>query len=267
MKFVFIVLFFSLGSFCVLAQCKETISGDFQSKEYSSPCPVFNFSFNGLAAKGWVYASKSLDINLVATEILPVKEQLERQLQEYVGDEFFSKMKFKSVDISNYDSIKKFSGRYPPVDMYACKTKYFFYYYYYPNPQIKYCIGIALDDKKNIISSFNFPKQEHYLPEEPGLDYCKVMELVNKSGVNVHPIESVSFDFNPENQKFFWWVKQKIVNPKEGENERNEISIEAANSLQLVAYMKVILLDSNGIPLSRNSALKEIPTKKNRKSR
>ncbi|MBW3517588.1 hypothetical protein [Flavobacterium sp. NKUCC04_CG] len=264
MKIIFIVLFFVLGSFFTRAQCKETISGDFQSKEYSSPCPVFNFSFDGINAKGWVYASKSLDISLVADEILPVKETLEQQLQAYVGDEFFSKMKFKSVDISNYDSIQKFSGRYPPVDMYACKTKYFFYYYYYPNPQIKYCIGIALDDKKNIISSFNFPQKEHYLPEEAGLDYCKVMELVKKTGTKVEPIESVSFDFDPEKQKFFWWIKQKIVNPKEGENQRNEISIEAANSMQVVSYMKVILLDARGVPISRTQEIKSTPIKRNR---
>lgn len=263
MRSIFIILFGVLGLFSANAQCRETVSGDFQIKEFSTPCPVYNFAFNGEKTKDWMSAKGPLDIAMVQNEILPIKEDLEKYLKDYVGDAFFSKMVFKSVDISNYDSIVKFDGRYPPVDMYACKTKYFFYYHYLPKPEIKYCIGIALDDNKRIISGFNFPDAANYLPEDPILDYCKVMEIVKETRTNIEPIESVSFDFDIEKQQFLWWIKQKIVNPKEGRNERNEISIEAADSKQVVSYMKVILLDANGNPVKRkDEEIKKTPLKK-----
>ncbi|WP_430615274.1 hypothetical protein [Flavobacterium sp. JP2137] len=246
MKLIFVVCWSLIAVSLASAQCRETVSGDFQSKEFSAPCPVFNFSYQGVNSQSWVFPTRALDISLVADEVLPVKQRLEQQLQAYVGEEFFSKLQFKSVDISNYDSIAKFQGRYPPVDMYACKTKYFFYYHYVPTAEIKYCIGIALDDKAQIISPFNFPASRDYLPLESQLDFCKVMDIAAKTRTPITPIESVSFDFDTDKQKFFWWIKQKIVNPKVGENERNEISIEAADSGQVVSYKKIILLDADG---------------------
>lgn len=239
-----LLLFMCLNSLS-WGQCKEQgalkIGGDFKNIEYIAPCPTYHYKYSD---NSWMQERSNAKRNLtIEKELSETKQSLEAVLLDKIGDDLFSKLKLESVAISVYDSISKLTSRYPAVDMYRCKTKYFFYYHLMPTEDVQFCIGIALDDYRNIISEWPFPEQERQKVLDPTLNVCKAVAIAKASGVPITPVASVFFDFNYERKEYFWVVRQKINNPVRGVNAYNEITIEAADGKHVTPYRKTVQIN------------------------
>lgn len=244
-KTIIMAIFFLLPTYIIFSQCKYydklIVGGNFNSSEYIDHCPTFKFSVDaGKSDVGYYYLDRPMD--LAPSNIDEIKSNLEALLSEKIGKDFVDKLSFKSVAISYYDSISKFHARYPVVDMSKCKTKYFFFYNFEPIKDVKYCVGIALDDYQQIISELLFPEEEEKRILDSELTVCKVIEIAKEAGPSIEPIESVSFEFDPNKKEFFWVVRQQIVNPQKGVNEYNQILIEARDASQVVAYRRTVYI-------------------------
>jgi hypothetical protein len=224
---VILVLTTSVGySQCIDAD-KVTYGGDYDSFHYTYFCPTYQFSFEGDTAKVWNILDP-IDIKKVAETILPIKEKVENQIIGYAGVDFFSKMKFSSVDIVYPDSVSKFENKYPRVAMEKCKSKYYFYYTFHPDSLATYNIGLATDEKGNIVSKYNFPSKQDYKLIDPSLTLCKVIRIAKNLNKDILPIKEVKFDFDTKEKRFYWVVSQEILNIKEGINEFNQVVIDAS---------------------------------------
>lgn len=245
MRNIVMLLFLMCLNSLSWGQCKETtalkIGGDFKNTQYIAHCPTYNYKYSD---NTWKQEHSNSKRNLnIENELSETKKSLEATLLDKIGDDLFSKLKLESVSISVYDSISKMTSRYPPVDMYRCKTKYFFYYHLMPTPDVQFCIGIALDDYRKIISELPFPEEASQKTLDPTLNVCKAVAIAKASGVPITPVESVFFDFNYERKEFFWIVRQKINNPVRGVNAYNEITIEAADGKQVTPYRKTVQIN------------------------
>jgi len=227
-----LLLIILLTTKTVNAQCvdsdKVVISGDFGGHQYITFCPTYNFSFEGDTSKEWNILNNPIDINQVSF-LIDIKDRLELKIRNYSGDNFFSHLKFYSVEMSCPDSIKNFRNRGPKVVMDKCKAKYFFYYYFIPTDGTKHCIGIALNEKEEIISQLNFPSKQEFKPIDTILTVCKVIEIAKQTNPQIEPIDKISFDFDNHSKEYYWAISQKIIKPVEGENEFNKVLINAAD--------------------------------------
>lgn len=160
-----LILLFTL-SLNMRSQClgeeKLTYGGDWAGIDYIFRCPSYTFAFNGDTAKQWSILNDPIDIYQIKDYIFPIKANLESQILKFSGKEFFDDLTFVSVEVVYPDSIKKFSGRMPSVNMDECKTKYFFSYDFTPIKNVHYHIGIAVNEQGKILNKFNFPAKKHY---------------------------------------------------------------------------------------------------------
>lgn len=244
-KIILMAVMMLLPVYTVFSQCKYydnlKVGGNFNSSEYIDHCPTYKFSVDAEKSDvGYHYLDRPM--SLAPENIGEVRSNLEKLLSEKIGKDLADKLVFKSVAISYYDSIAKFHARYPVVDMSKCKTKYFFFYDFEPVKDVKYCVGIALDDYQQIISELQFPEEEEKKILDPSLTVCKVVEIAKATGTPIEPIESVSFEFDENKKEFFWVVRQKIVNPQKGVNEYNQILIEARDAAQVVSYRRTVYI-------------------------
>ena len=171
MKYLFSLLFV-LAAPTGFAQCpdekKVWFGGDFGQHEFISFCPNYDFSYYGATATKWSILNP-IDIRQAAPEVLLMKGAVEKKIKDYAGEPFFSRLAFSSVQVVYVDSIAKFEGRGPAVDLARCKCKYFLTYYFRPAsigspPTAAYCVGIAVDEQGTIISPFTFPSKQDYQP-------------------------------------------------------------------------------------------------------
>lgn len=239
-----VLLFLSITK--IHAQCldinKVKIGGSYQSDLFIDPCPYYNYFVDAEeSSTGYHYNNRP--IGMVPIEFSEVKKNLEELLVTKVGKDIVSKLKFKGVSISAYDSIRKFESRYPIVDMGKCLTKYFLYYDFEPTAGVSYCLGIALNDYQQIISPLLLPETEEKLAIDYSLNLCKVLEIAKETKTKFEPVDFVSYEFDPEKKEFFWVVRQKIVNPKKGLNEYNQILIEARDATQVVSYRRTVYIE------------------------
>ena len=246
MKLYLSVFLILLSISKINAQCldesKVKLGGSYQSDLFIDPCPYYNYFVDAEeSSTGYHYSNRP--INLVPKEFEVIKKNLEDLLVNQVGEEMVSKLKFKGVSISVYDSIRKFSARYPVVDMSKCKTKYFFYYDFEPSKGVSYCLGIALDDYQQIISPLLLPETAEKIAIDYTLDLCKIYQIAKETETKFEPVDFVSFEFDPDKKEFFWVVRQKIINPKKGLNEYNQILIEARDATQVVSYRRTVYLE------------------------
>jgi len=246
MKLYLSVVLLLLSICKIQAQCldkqKVKIGGGYQSDLFIDTCPYYNYFVDAeKSSTGYHYSNRPID--LVPNEFSTVKKNLEDVLTAKVGKDIVSRLKFKGVSISAYDSIRKFEARYPVVDMAKCLTKYFFYYDFQPAEGVSYCVGIALNDYQQIISPLLLPETEEKLAIDYSLDICKILQIAKQTETKIDPIEFVSFEFDPEKKEFFWVVRQKILHPKPGLNEYNQILIEARDATQVVSYRRTVYIE------------------------
>ena len=228
------VLFIFLTHLTTFAQCIEkekiTYGGDWGFVDFIHLCPTYNFSVNGDTSKTWNVLADPIDIKQAPPEVLLYKQKVEKTIKEYSGTDFFSKIKFNSVEVVYSDKLKHFknSGR-QDVTLKYCKAKYFFYYEFKPDTLSTYHIGIALDEKGNIISKFNFPSRSNYIPIDEKFDYCKLLDIGRKVQPKIDPIEDIKLEFDTETNRFYWLLTQEIVDSKEGINYFNQVKIDASD--------------------------------------
>lgn len=228
------ILIFSLNSF---SQCIEknkiSYGGDWSNYKYTYFCPTYEFAFGGDTSKTWNTLNGHIDINQILSQILPVKEKVERKILNYSGQEFLQDLKFISVQIVYPDSIDKFSGRMPFCCLDSCRVKYFFYYNYSPIENANYHIGIAVNDFLEIVNEFNFPAKKDFTPIDKKLTVCKLINISKRYKEQIEPIEKIKLDFDKESKSFVWIISQGLINMKEGINKYNEMIINASNSKKI----------------------------------
>jgi hypothetical protein len=219
------------------AQCldrdKVVISGDFGFVDYIMHCPTYNFSFEGDTSKHWNILNDPIDISQVPY-LIGVKNRLELKLRDYAGDNFFSKLEFYTAEISYADSIEKFQDRGPKVELIQCRAKYFFYYYFVPTPDVRHCVGIALNEREEILSKLTIPSKEEYIPVDNSLTICEVIKIAKQTNPQIEPIDKISLDLDVAKKQYSWTVSQIIVKPVEGENEFNEVLINASDRTKTI---------------------------------
>ncbi len=211
-------------------KAKITYGGDWAFVDFIHRCPTYNFAFDGDTSKNWNVLTDPIDIKQAPPEVLLFKQGVEKKIIEYSSADFFSKIKFNSVEVVYPDRLKYFkdSGR-QDVTLKYCKAKYFFYYEFKIDPLSTYHIGIALDKKGEIISKFNFPSKINYSPLDEKFDYCKLIDIARKSQPKIDPVEDIKLEFDKETNRFYWLLTQEIVNSKEGINYFNQVQIDASD--------------------------------------
>lgn len=238
-----LLVVFSFG-FISWSQCVESsllkIGGDFKNTDYINHCPTYIFEYNSTNELKWKLQGVGGNAAHIANELSEVKENLESKLLKQLGEGLYAKLELESVSVSVYDSISKMESRYPVVDMYKCKTKYFFFYHLYPSKDVKFCVGIALDDYLNIISELPFPDVDKPVLLDESLTVCKAVKIAKETGTPITPVEEVYFDFDYERKAYVWVVRQKVRNPYGNVFEYNEVTIEAIDGTQTTSYKKTV---------------------------
>ncbi|MCC3157088.1 hypothetical protein LJ737_07550 [Hymenobacter sp. 15J16-1T3B] len=207
---------------------KVKYGGDFNSYDYTYFCPTYHFAYDGDTAKSWSILNP-IDIHQVSNTVFPIKNRIEKQIQAYAGQSFFSHLEFSSVDVVYPDSIRKFDNRGPAVDMSRCKSKYYFFYVFKADTEAVYNIGIAADEQGNILSPFNFPAEADYKPIDSTLTVCRVLEIAKKANRKINPVAEVQFEYNHKSKRFYWLVSQEIIDSHEGINKFNQVEIDASD--------------------------------------
>jgi hypothetical protein len=240
-SFVFIVL--DLSAQCI-SQDKITSGGDWSNYDYTYFCPAYNFAYNGNKDKEWSTVSDPIDINLVGKQIFPLKKKIESIIKRFAGEEFYSKIKFCSVDIVYLDSLEKFEDRMPSCNMNKCKAKYFFNYLFSPVEGARYNIGIAVNKDWKIVSKFNFPSKKDYQVVDTSLTICKIVKIAESFKSRILPIKSIRLDFEPNENKFYWVVEQEATNEKDGLNNYYDLYIDAFNYRKTKFVKRVVYTES-----------------------
>jgi hypothetical protein len=207
---------------------KVEYGGDFNSYNYTYFCPFYSFKYHGETSTKWDFLNP-VDIMQISSTLFPVKKKVEYQIQDYAGESFFSRLEFSSVDVVYPDSVKKFEGRMPEVDMSNCKAKYYFFYVFRADVQAVYNIGFAVNEKGAIISPYDFPSKGYYRPIDTTLTVCKALEIARKANPKLGPIDKVTFDYDVKAKRFYWIVSQAIQYKHAGINKFNLVLIDAAN--------------------------------------
>ena len=231
-----LLLLFSI-SFTMHSQCmgeeKLTYGGDWNNYHYTYVCPTYEFAFNGDTAKQWNVLNDPIDIYQIKDEIFPIKTNVESQILNFSGSNFFDDLYFVSVQVVFPDSIERFSGRMPSCNLDRCNAKYFFYYNFIPIENVHYHIGIAVNEQGEILNGFNFPAKEDYKMIDKKMTICDILEIVKDYATQIEPIEDIKLHYNEKERRFYWLVSQGLKDLKEGTYSYNELLIDASNRKQV----------------------------------
>jgi hypothetical protein len=216
----------------LFSQCidkeKITYGGDWHSG-YVDVCPTYEFAFNGDTSKNWNVLDDPIDIMQVAKVVMPLKSFVEQKIISYAGKNFFSRVRFNSVEIAYPQDIHKFidTGRQDDFKK-TCAAKYYFYYDFMPDSLMPYHMGIAVDESGKIISPFDFPSKTDYKLIDTNYSYCQLVAIARKMKNDIEPIKEIQFQYDKKMKRFYWLIIQEIKNEKEGLNYFYEVQIDAA---------------------------------------
>lgn len=193
-------------------------------------CPTYNFDFGGDTSSSWNVLTDPIDISQAPKQVLSLKQKVESKIREFAGEAFYAKVTFNSVEVVYQELLQAFrdSGR-QDVTLKYCKAKYFFYYEFKPDSLATYHIGIALDDKANIISKFNFPSKDQYQAIDTAFSYCRIIDNARRIQKGIDPVKDIKLEFDDKTKRFYWLVSQALVDTKQGLNYFNQVFIDAAD--------------------------------------
>ena len=223
-----------LAHLAVLAQCIErkkiSYGSEYGFVDFIHLCPTYNFSYDGDKSTDWNVLTDPIDIKQAPKAVLIFKEQIENEIRNYSGNDLYSKLVFKSVEVVYEDKLKTFAekGR-QNLTLEYCKAKYFYYYELELDTISTYLIGVALDKNGKRLNEYRFPDKSNYVPIDTNYDYCKLIEIAKKSQPKIEPIEDIKLDYNEKTKRFYWQITQEIVNQKEGKNYFNQVIIDASD--------------------------------------
>lgn len=227
----------------IQSQCYDKkiidFGGSFNFTDYSFRCPTYEFSKKVDSLSEWKIMQPNY-IGKISNEIYPIKGKIEKDIREYSGKKFFQHLEFNSVSVNYPDSIAKFK-RVSGIKDKKCKAKYFFYYYFKPEENVKYCIGIPVNEKGERMSNFNFPSKDNFKNLDKNLDVCEVIRLAKVFEKNIDPIEKVSFEYDEEKKMFYWLITQegKMVERRNGYFDKyNVVKINASDG-SLISKHKI----------------------------
>jgi hypothetical protein len=231
-KLAITILFICVSGqgFCqCIDQLKIGFGGHWEQADYQFKCPVYNFSYNGDSSKQWS-PSTTIDIKQIGKEFWPIKASLEKKIKNYAGDRFFSRLKFCSVN----DVYPERMGQYKKdgntwVTMKYCKAKYYFFYHFVVDSAVCYNVGFAVNKNGDILSKFNFPTKKQYAAIDEKFNICKAIETARKVNKKIDPISKIVVDYDEKSHRFYWLLSQAILDLKEGENDVNQVYIDAAD--------------------------------------
>jgi len=233
MKKLAIAILFICGSGTGFCQCIDQLKigfgGHWEQADYQSKCPVYNFSYNGDTSKRWS-STINIDINQLGKEFWQVKASLERKIKNYAGGKFFSRLSFCSVNVVYPERMSQFKKEGNTwATMKYCRSKYYFFYHFVFDNNICYNIGFAVNKNGDVLSKFNFPSKDQYAAIDEKFNICKAIETARKINKKIDPISKVMVDYDEKSHRFYWLLSQEILNLKEGENDVNQVYIEASD--------------------------------------
>ena len=212
--------------------------GDYGFINYIRQCPTYNFAYGGDTSKHWNVLDDAIDIMQAPIKVIELKHKVDAAIKNYAGKNFYSDVRFNSVEVVYPDKLKTFtdSGR-GGLTLKYCKAKYFFYYTFQPDRIGKgYLIGVAVDKYGKIISPFTFPSKNDYKPIDKTYTYCKLIDIARSTQKNINPIDEISLNYDKKNKRFYWFISQAIVDTHEGINYINVVTIDAANLSRAKTY-------------------------------
>jgi hypothetical protein len=212
---------------------KIKLGGDYGFINFIRRCPTYSFAYGGDTSKNWNVLDNPIDIKQAPVNALKFKKNVESKVENYAGDNFFSNLKFISVDIVYPEKLKQFihDGR-TDVTLKYYKAKYFYYYQFKPDTSSAFLIGIAVRKDGKILSPFMFPSKNNYKAVDKNFTYCKLINIARTVQKNIDPIESISLEFDTKSQRFVWMISQAVVKSHEGDNFINQVFIDAADLSQ-----------------------------------
>jgi hypothetical protein len=228
------LLTFIVTCLTTFGQCidreKIAYGGDWGFVNFIHRCPTYNFAFGGDTSKNWNVLTDPIDILQAPKEVLSLKQKVESKIREFAGQDFCSKLNFNSIEVVYPEMLQTFrdNGR-QDVTLKYCKARYFFYYEFKPDTLATYHIGIALDNKGNIISKFNFPSKEDYQAIDTSFSYCRIVDIARRTQKGIDPIKEVKLEFDDKTKRFYWLVTQALVDTKQGLNYFHQVFIDAAD--------------------------------------
>jgi len=224
--FSIVLSVFTLNAQCISSD-KIKYGGVWSGVDYIFYCPTYEFAFNGDNSKDWNKAMGPIDINFVGSQIFPLKGKIELIIKGFAGNEFYRNITFSSVDIVYPDSLENFKDSSPSCDMKKCKAKYFLNYVYSPMKDAKYIFGIAVSKDWKILNKFNFPSKKYFQAVDTSLSICRIVKIAESFKNKILPIQSIRFDFDPKDNKFYWIVEQEAL--EDGNQVLHDLYIDASN--------------------------------------
>lgn len=215
-----IIIFFSSSSF---AQCdKKLLTGTFASIPFTLRCPGYQYSFSPHNTTEILDILGHNDINLVKREFSAVEACIKEHVLKNTNAYFLEHLNFYTLEIVDLDRADDFKHRVPTMDLTQCRAKYTIDYYFEPLENVKYCVGFALDEKMNIISTDNFPKGK--VKPFQNTTVCALYDL----GEAYLNLPTTDLELIVHKNEFYWSLLEK-ANYERGENKRQRILISAAD--------------------------------------
>ncbi len=222
MNYLLVVLcgFFSMSSF---SQCDtKLLTGTFATIPFTLRCPSYQYSFSSQNTTEVLDILDHNDINLVKTEFLAVEARIKDHVLKKTDAYFLEHLNFYTFEIVDLDRVDDFQDKVPTVDLTQCLAKYAMHYYFEPIENVKYCIGFALDEQMNVISTDNFPKGK--INPFQNTTVCDLYEL-GETYLNLPTTDLALIVYN---NAFYWSLLEK-ANYERGENKRQRILINTAD--------------------------------------
>jgi hypothetical protein len=222
MNYLFVVLcgLFSISSF---SQCdRKLLTGTFATIPFTLRCPAYQYSFSPHNTTEVLDILDHNDINLVKTEFLAVEARIKDHVLKNTNAYFLEHLNFYTLEIVDLDRVDDFKNKVPTMDLRQCLAKYAMHYYFEPLKNVKYCVGFALDEKMNIISTDNFPKGK--VKPFQSTTVCALYDL-GETYLNFPTTDLALIIYN---NAFYWSLLEKS-DYEPGENKRQRVLINAAD--------------------------------------
>jgi hypothetical protein len=236
-KLLAMILF--LTSVCSLpsrSQCidrdKIKPGGDDYGADYVGACPRYDFAYHGDSSNNWNVFGKPIEIKDAPQGVFSIKKRVDEAIKRFSGDEFFSYLKFTSVEIAypgRLSLFKEKGNRYVSITRYDHRAKYVFHYAFTADTLAIYNISLTVNTYGKIISSFMFPPKKWYHPIDRSITYCELFDIARKAQPDIEPIEEISLEFDTKSQRFLWLISQSVDHSHEGNQFINQVFIDAAD--------------------------------------
>lgn len=244
-----IVRIFFISLIClVVSSCsirkKIEIGGDWSGRNSIFLCPTYLFTEKA-EKRDKLVKIETNHVSLANKDFLVAREKVEHYIKQRGSLEFFNKLEFYDVEITSLDSLETLKN-ISSVGINKCgNTKYYFRYMFKNGAGISYRIGIALNEKYEVISKPSFP--DHKLNS----DFMQVlspqkahrMAMKHNRGL-ISPLEKMELLYDDARNCFVWHFTQAFSAEQGGDFDFgymiiHSLSVELMKSGYRTAYVNV----------------------------